>query len=396
MSEKKILSAAFNKVAPPESSRLLGYINPTSLRARDRQIFKILREGKDVTSRHLLEMDMGVYPPLGLNIPPAANDNVVCIQSPHQNKDIPFKEKLFSLLATGGYVNDPVMDSETGLAKPSPRTIFVNPLLSSPLGAAMSVFSVYSLVRMSVVFAPLSLAVAALPASLFIVTGLSSLRGALFTSIIDKVYNSPFDTIGHEHTHILQKDDMEKGGTGFNLMANPFRTALESAMKVRAPLRYKFNNILSGNCLDNFLQDAEVQARLHTVIAHECREHGRMPTTKHELWAALIDAGLEAPPVIRKELKNADDKSHEDFLEKGMTAAFSRAVRGFADKSTAELNAAHRAHLFPDLKEKFWQETMPYLYGHLLELYGHTTGRQDMGFAKALPTSVPAQKAAVK
>lgn len=380
------ISASFNKAARPTSARLLGYINPISLRERDRQVFKILRSGQDITSRHLLKMDMGVYPPPGLNIPAAANDNVVAIQSPHQNNGISLNEKMFSLLATGGYVNDPVIDPATGLARPSPRTMFINPLLSSPIGAVMSAFSVYSLVQMTVLFAPISPLVAVLPAALFVVTGFSSLRSALFTSIIDKLYNSPLDTIGHEHTHILQKDDMERGGTGFNLMDNYFKTRLETALKVKAPLRYKFDNALSGNCISNFMQDVEVQARLHTIIAHECREHGRMPMTKHELWAALIDAGLQAPPKVYEALKLSTDKSHETFCKGGIRAAFKRAVRGVADKSTAEMNAVFRAHLFSDLKEKFWEETMPYLYGHLLELYGHSTGRQDMGFSKSFPT----------
>lgn len=328
---------------------------------------------------------MGVFPPPGLNIPPAANDNVVAIQSPLENDGVTWKQKLFSILATGGYVNDPVFDPETKLAKPSPRKMFINPLLVSAAGAVMSVIAVLGLANMAVVLGAVSPLLALLPLGLFVMTGVSSLRGALVTSIVDKLYNSPLETIGHEHAHILQRDDMERGGTGINLMENRFKNELETALNTRAPLRHKFDNILSGNCLPNFTQDAELQARIHTIAAHICRKHGRLPATRLELWAAMIDAGLKAPPKVYEALKDAQDRSHEKFLETGLKAGFNRAVRGVADKATAEMNAVYRSHLFADLKEKFWEETLPYLYGHLLELYGHGSGRKDMGFAKPAP-----------
>lgn len=364
------------------------------IRKRDQLLFSALRRGEEITSRHLLEMDLGVYPPPGLNVPAAANDNVVSIQSLHQNNGVSWKEKLFSILATGGYVNDPVTDPATGLARPSPRTLFINPLLTSPAGAVMSVVAVFSLVNLAFVLAPISPLLALLPASIFIMTGVSSLRLGMVTSIIDKLYNSSFDTIGHEHAHILQRDDMERGTTGVDLMANRFKNSLDAALEKRAPLRHKFDNALSGNTLPNFMQDAELQARIHTVIAHQTRKYGRLPATRHELWAALIDAGLKAPAAITDELKSAQDTSYAAFQQHGLKAAFNRAVRGVGDKATAELNGILRAHLFDDLKEKFWRDTLPYLYGHLVELYGDPAGLNRMGFPQPPPRGNPAPQPA--
>lgn len=376
------LPGSFNKVAAPTSGRLLGYLNSWGWRARDRQLAKALRAGQDITSQYLLKLEMGVFPPPGLNIPPTANDNIVAIQAPYQNKDLSFGKKVFSLLATGGYVNDPVTDPATGLARPSPRTLFINPLLASPIGGALTLLAVGVLAHLGLLLAALSPFLAVVPAALFAVMGASSLRIAAVTSLIDKLYNSLFDTVGHEHIHILQRDDMETGRTGINLMTNAFKNKLKTALKERGPLRHAFDNALSGNCVDNFLQDVEVQARLHTVLAHACRKHGRLPTTKHELWAALIDAGMQAPGKIHEELKRAaNDDGKGSFYQTGLRAGFNRMARRGLDKSTAELNAVYRAHIFPDLKEKFWQETIPYLYGHLLELYGHRQGRKEMGFS---------------
>lgn len=376
-----------------KSSKLLGYINPADFRLRDRKLFRALRSSTALTSRYLLEIDFGTFPPRGLTIPAPANDNnkgIVCIKSTHQNDGISAGEKIFSLLATSGYVNDPVFDLASGLAKPSPRVMYINPLIASPASAVMSGFIFYSLTQTTLTLASFVPALAAVPFGLFALTAMSSLRGALLTSIVEKVYNSQLDAIGHEHIHILQKDDMESGRSGFNLCANKFKSALETDLHARAPLRHHFDKFMSGNTVPNFLQDAEVQARIHGVIAHECRKHGRVPTTRHELWAALIDAGLKAPKEIHDELKKSADKSHEDFYKPSLRSVFNRVVRGAADKTTAELNTIYRAHLLPDLQEKFWRETLPYLYGHLLELYGHETGRRDMGFLEPLKnTFVP-------
>lgn len=381
---KKMDAQSIKNEFNEKSSKLLGYINPADFRTRDRALFRALRSSTALTSRFLLEIDFGTFPPKGLNIPAAANDNnknFLAIKSTHENDGIDIGEKIFSLLATSGYVNDPVFDPKSGLARPSPRVMYINPLISSPASAAMSGFIAYSLTNMSFLLAAINPALAAVPFALFAMTSLSSLRGALVTSIVEKAYNSQLDTVAHEHVHILQKDDMESGKSGFNLCANKFKSELEESLQKRAPLRHKLDVILSGNTVPNFLQDAETQARIHGVIAHECRKHGRMPTTRHELWAALIDAGLKAPEKVYKELENSPDRSHGDFYKPSLRTTFNRAARGALDKTTAELNTIYRAHLLPDLKEKFWQETLPYLYGHLLELYGHETGRKDMGFA---------------
>lgn len=261
--------------------------------------------------------------------------------------------------------------------------MYINPLISFPAGAALSVFALYGLALSSLMLASLFPPLALIPAGLFALTALSSLRGAMMTSIVEKLYNNSMDAIGHEHVHILQKDDLESGKSGFNIVANTLKTKLENALKARAPKRYYLDNMLSGNTVSYFLNDYELQARLHNLVACGYQKHGRIPMSRHELWAALIDTGVMAPQEIHEELKNSSDRSHEDFHKPGPRSSFNRAARGLADKTVAEMNTAYRAHLFDDLKNKFWRETLPYLYGHLLELYGHETGRQDMGFVSS-------------
>jgi len=128
--------------------------------------------------------------------------------------------------------------------------------------------------------------------------------------------------------------------------------------------------------------DVQTEVILHTIMTHGRQRWGRLPLTPHELWASLIDCGLTAPAKINDKLSSSSKDSHLLFHRSGLSSYFNSSLRSITDKAAAELNAATRAHILSDLKETFWTETLPYLYGHLLELYGDKNGRKLMGFDK--------------
>ena len=61
-------------------------------------------------------------------------------------------------------------------------------------------------------------------------------------------------------------------------------------------------------------------------MVHGEKRWGRLPETRHELWGALIDAGLSAPKKIHDELKNSTEAGVKDFYKPGLKTTFNAAA----------------------------------------------------------------------
>lgn len=143
-----------------------------------------------------------------------------------------------------------------------------------------------------------------------------------------------------------------------------------------------------------FRSDYEIQARMNTLLTHNYQSWGRMPRTKHELWTALIGAGLRAPAVIRRELAQSTEDT-STFYKPGLRATFARAASQTLVPHIAEMNTAYWGLYRKDLKEEYWRNTLPYIYGHLTELCGDPDGLRRMGYSgPVLPNQGPVPFAA--
>jgi hypothetical protein len=123
-----------------------------------------------------------------------------------------------------------------------------------------------------------------------------------------------------------------------------------------------------------FARNVEIQARMHEMMAYGYCQWQTLPTTKTELWAALINMGLETPASILHEVKSteAGRKALEDFK---LLPGIKSQIAGTA----GHLNFVHDYAREPDIQEALWTAKYPLLYGELLEFYGDKFGRERMG-----------------
>jgi len=166
--------------------------------------------------------------------------------------------------------------------------------------------------------------------------------------------------ISHEHWHVIQNQDR--------------KVSLSSALDERIKLDEMFHEKPSR--FVRYLSDeAELQARMHTILANAYHQHGVMPVTKHELWAVMASQGLEVPAEVQRLARTnkacaqafARFDKNEDFLEDHSD----KSAVGDLDKVG---KAIHQDKLF-----RFWDVVMPKLYGDMLELYGDRLGSRRMG-----------------
>lgn len=361
------------------------HIRPINFYQRDKALHHALLNSSSMTSQKLLEIDFGHFPPRGLNVN-KPNKQIVTIKSIFEDQEHDWLKKIALCFRVGGYVK------HRPLGDKSPRDIYVNKAIYSPLGQYIHA---HVFVFLAEKIAPIA-KISSLPGLLGVSSSLlgmvfmSSLRFAPLVQLLSPIMRGKIETVGHEHIHILQRDRRSLSETRFDSMATLFKNALDVYTNVHAPKSHRllrsFDRALSFlGSRDYYLFDHEIQARLHVVIANGYQRWGKVPASRNELWAALIDSGVSAPKSVREELtqfKAKDTQSFQTFCKPGITAKFNHYARQIVDAPTAELNIAYRAHTGKMLKEHFWNATLPYLYGHLLELYGDKEGRAKMGFDK--------------
>ncbi|MBU0800433.1 MAG: hypothetical protein KKA05_05450, partial [Alphaproteobacteria bacterium] len=218
-------------------------------------------------------------------------------------------------------------------------------------------------------------------APLLFLMALTSLRNQPLTQIFTLPFRPAMDTIGHENIHVLQERDPYETRTGYNMFRNAFKKSADRVIETSALHKNirGANNLLSFGLAGYFRNDYEIQARLNTLLTHNYARWGVLPQTKHQLWAALIDAGLRAPAEIHAELKNSNEEL-SPFYKPDLTSTFNRAAKQITTVHVAELNTAYWGLISADLKKDYWHNTLPYIYGHLAELCGDQAGLARMGY----------------
>lgn len=369
---------------------------PLSWRKVDNDAFRELAEnGNRLTSDKILSLEFNKAALNDMGITPETMPHhKVNVRGIHQDPESGIISKLLMSMMALGYTHagKPEDYKKTKLgpeeADADYRSVYLNRLLFSPPGQYLAAGLAKSV---AVSFA--SWAVHGIGAAVSWVTSRPLMLAALLTPIRKVVplhiltmpIRSMAKIMGHEHIHFLQKVDRDTHTSGFDVFKNSFQKA-NSPKDVLKSQWAGVNNLLSFGMTNYFTTDYEVQARLHTVIANGSHRWERLPKTKEELWLALDDCGLHMPGEIRDELKSGLKDAFNGasgFTAQTLESRLGRAARAAFSPDVAELRAAQASFLNHDGKVNFWRQELPYLYGHLLEMYGQKDGRKMMGFDPA-------------
>lgn len=349
--------------------KALGILAPFE---RDRAAFKAYAENESLPSDDLLQLDFGDALSKQFSNR-KRNTTPIHLKSPSKIPTKSLFRRMLPFLASPATVYNQNPDTDDSDREDIHRSIY----LSRAYPAAQQFLATTAFFAL---LTPAESPEALVVKTAWVAAVLASLqRWTIIASLKSSLLQSDFmNVIGHEHMHVLQHLDLESSGTGLDITTrNPFKSIADTAINNK---NATINKILAFGQADYLRTDSEIQARLRTILAHGIKRWGRLPVTREEFWAGMIDCGLRAPPHILDIVASSQSPEIRTFYKTGMTQSFLRAARARTDRSTAELNVAEGAHNTPEAKKIFWNITLPYLYGHFLELVGIEHGRKMMGF----------------
>lgn len=360
------------------SSLIKKYWRPLNLYKRDRDFYARHAAGP-VSSRDIIEIEYGGAMPRGWNVKDKAHQHApVNITTPLTDSDASWLARIIMTFLTLGYVRkdaNPARDI-VSLPYPGKPKLALNKLIFSPLGQAGILHLAKTVVITAAPFVA-ALSPVGLMARYPIMTLwlFSSLRNQPLTQLFTLPFRAAMDTIGHENIHVLQGRDPYETKTGYNIFRNSFRERFNNAAQ-GSSIR-PIDSLVSLGLASYFRNDFEIQARMNTLLTHKYAQWGRMPETRHEIWAALIDAGLRAPASIHSQLA----ASTEDISAFRKSSTIGRIGQQLTAPHIAELNAAYWGLYSAESREHYWHKALPYIYGHLTELCGDEDGLAKMGYS---------------
>ncbi|MFN3700690.1 MAG: hypothetical protein ACK4VI_04105 [Alphaproteobacteria bacterium] len=184
----------------------------------------------------------------------------------------------------------------------------------------------------------------------------------------------------HEFTHTLQFLKQKAGWAEKNFLLIP-HISTEKGFFSRLKLWHMRKNMDGGffsksdtDYKEYYSQAIEIQARMNEIVPQGYCQWQTMPVSKLELWAALYNAGIDAPEHIESLLHDTEDG--QSALQKfallpGIRQLMADAVSDFNRLQTYIHNEA--------TIKGMWDNYYPYLYGELIEHYGDIPGRARMG-----------------
>lgn len=198
------------------------------------------------------------------------------------------------------------------------------------------------------------------------------------------------DAMGHEVTHTLQGDyharaigaskdpDLRQAIGDRDVLFYP------SDATSRAFFSHTDHNLLAQwdnrtlGLFDELRDSTEIQARIHQIMAHGYQSWKQLPTSTEQFLVAMQSSGLRVPKEVM------------DTLDSSPTLAEARRLFPpvASHPASGDINLVQYA-LTPEGQKIFWNESMPALYGHLLENYGDGPGRARMGLGENILASLP-------
>jgi len=392
------------------------HIRPFNFYKRDRALFNAVAQNA-LTSRKLLEIEYGEFPLKGVDITTPDERPISLRGYFADKKATPLGKLLRSAFTLGYVRTSLYeKNKETKKTEPIKfeRAIYYNQLINSPLGQAGGLWANYKpLVKGAIFLAQGMGTVAKATATLATVVKhtwflglvlLTHARGMLVTQALTMPFRAVMDTIGHEGIHVLQAQqradaqektelatqkhekaaadvyaqiktahdddksalyrklgdmrdayDQERKGLrdGFNPLGSGMCAGLLSHLSKPVRTLTLAEQVVSGPILPYLRHDAEIQARMHTVLAEGYRNRWhRLPATKDELWAALISSGLKAPASIRQHVAESGEDNVKLFHQPGARGAFNRIAQK-CSPHVAEINAAQGSLLTTRTREYF-------------------------------------------
>ncbi|MGB9152348.1 MAG: hypothetical protein WCD70_04590 [Alphaproteobacteria bacterium] len=169
---------------------------------------------------------------------------------------------------------------------------------------------------------------------------------------------------------------------GANVVNDAVSLLLEDSLKDVSSVRQTWEKFVKKNA--KLIQDAtgirskknyftagiEIQALLEELFVHGYPHWPRMPTNHPELYAALIDAGLQPPRNIMADFQKTPGFPEAQATFKSKTPQYKEALSGL-QQSIHHLPNEHA-------RELFWTETLPILYADIIESFGDREGRSRM------------------
>lgn len=189
------------------------------------------------------------------------------------------------------------------------------------------------------------------------------------------------NTLMHETIHRLQNEERQGGWLSsiddLHMRSvkelDPAVTFADKARRLKTEFNRSSMDRRTG--ISRYLmQEIEMQARLHSILAAGYISWQKMPVTKIELWAALHNLGVKTPSQIIEALRSTPEgKSALEKFKVGMP------VKRSVTKYISEFNDVYKYAGMPQNQLKLWDMAFPAMYGNLLELYGDGPGRERMG-----------------
>ncbi len=203
---------------------------------------------------------------------------------------------------------------------------------------------------------------------------LRKLRGEKPITMADIIPHEFVHTRQHYSNHsgwIRNNDENDIDHVGINDLSKPrriWRTAARAYYNIATGMKTK-----AGTISNYYAKNIEIQARLHEILAHGYSQWERLPTSKTELSAALINLGLDAPASILDEL-NSTEKGLKALKDFSVLPSIKDSISG----TVQTFNRIHKYTGETDVQEAIWDNKYPLLYGELIEFYGDKLGRERM------------------
>ncbi len=304
------------------------------------------------------------------------------------NQDRPLEQKInflgigsdpnrtwHSHLTTHGYVQP----SETD------HRIYVNKFLLSPIGRVPGLLTTrLALARVhdagELILEALAPA-AALPgleigAVILTATLWSSFRYAMLSSLVKGLTPSLANVTGEEFIHSLALKGEKKSW----VVRDSFRATAEEHLANKPSLitdaKRAVNALLTLMPMSYFQRDTEIMGRLFNLVAHGYQTYKAVPGDPNELYAFLLDMGIQAPDKIRIFLNRPD--SHELREKFSINNSW-----GLVFPPAAEINIGISSYRNKAVLEMYWKDFLPAIFGEMRRLLGDSQGLERFGFDSA-------------
>lgn len=182
---------------------------------------------------------------------------------------------------------------------------------------------------------------------------------------LDRAHEGTANTIAHEGWHSTQAHDGQ--------------VSLSSALDDnRNGIKTYFPQDMS-KWLKYLTHEAELAARLFTVLSNAYVQHGTYPRNKYELWACLISQGMTPPQGVLK-IMHDNYECPECVGAMREYPSVQHYIENYSDKDAVNnLNDVDEGMATEHQRLKIWASVYPWIYGDIIEVMGDRLGHARMG-----------------